>query len=233
VTRLASALALVMIANPVWAEILPQASPRDPRVQTVDYDADEVVRLGLQPGYALAVEFAADERIENVAIGESNGWQVTPNKRADHLFIKPVEGAVETNLIVLTDARRYSFILAPGSVIGISPYIVRFRYAGIDMAPPTVVSESHSVWRVRGAKELVPSEMSDDGVATTIRWPADVAIPAIYAINEHGAEALVNGAMREGVFVVDAIAPRFIFRAGRRKAVAARQTAKPQGQARP
>jgi type IV secretion system protein VirB9 len=223
--RKAAIFLLAMLAAPALAEVLPQPSPGDPRIQTVDYDADQVVRLSLQSGFTVALEFAADERVENVAIGEGNGWKVTPNKRADHLFIKPTDGATNTNLIVLTDARRYSFLLSAGSGMGITPYIVRFRYAGIDMAPPTVVSESHAVYRIRGAKELIPSSMSDDGLATMIRWPADVAIPAVYAIDAQGDETLVNGAMREGAFVVDAIAPRFVFRAGKRKAVAIRQSA--------
>lgn len=218
-------LLLATLSVPALAEVIPQISPGDPRIQTVDYDGNQVVRLSLQQGYTVAIEFAADERVENVAIGESAGWTVTPNKRADHLFIKPLDGAMDTNLIVLTDARRYSFLLSAGSGVGITPYIVRFRYAGIDMAPPTVISESHAVYRIRGAKELVPSAMSDDGLATTISWPADVAIPAVYAVNPQGDETLVNGAMRDGVFVVDSIAPRFVFRAGKRKAVATRQAA--------
>jgi type IV secretion system protein VirB9 len=220
-------LPLLLLSAPAAAEVIPQPSPGDPRIQTVDYDADQVVRLSLMPGYTLSLEFAVDERIENVAIGDGEGWQVTPNKRADHLFIKPVAGAADTNLIVLTDARRYSFILSPsGETLGISPYVVRFRYAGIDMAPPMVISEAEAAYRVRGAKELIPSTMSDDGLATTINWPANVAIPAIYAVDAQGKETLINGAMREGVFVVDAIAPRFIFRAGKRKAIATRQTDK-------
>lgn len=218
--------ATLLLASPALAEVIPQPSPGDPRVQTVDYDANQVVRLGLQAGFTLALEFAPDERIENVAIGESTGWQVTPNKRADHLFIKPLADAMDTNLIVLTDARRYSFLLSTGMVVGVSPYIVRFRYAGIDMAPPTIVSDTATSYRVRGAKELVPEAMSDDGTATTIRWSADAAIPAIYALDAQGKEALVNGAMRDGAFVVDGIAPRFVFRSGKRKATATREARK-------
>jgi len=217
---------LLLIAAPAYAEVVPQPSPGDPRIQTVDYDADQVVRLSLQTGYALTLEFAADERIENVAIGEGAGWQVTPNKRGDHLFIKPAGEAADTNLLVLTDARRYSFLLSAGPGMGVSPYVVRFRYAGIDIAAPTVVDEDHGSYRIKGARELIPANMSDDGLATAIEWPADAAIPAVYAIDGQGNETLVNGAMREGVFVVDAIAPRFVFRSGKRKAVAARQTGK-------
>lgn len=216
-------LLLVTAATPGMAEILPQASPGDPRIQTVDYDPDQVVRLGLQMGYTLVIEFAADERIENVAIGDGSGWQVTPNKRGEHLFIKPVAGAADTNLIILTDARRYGFLLTTSTAMGISPYIVRFRYAGIDLAPPTVIEETQSRYKLSGAKALLPSAMSDDGVATTIHWPDDRAIPAVYTLDAQGNETLVNGAMRNGAFVVDAIAPRFVFRAGKRKAQAVRQ----------
>lgn len=220
-------LPLLLTSLPAMAEVIPQPSAGDPRIQTVDYDPDQVVRLSLAPGFALTLEFAADERIENVAIGDGGGWQITPNKRADHLFIKPTTGAADTNLLVLTDARRYSFTLVPsGQTIGISPYVVRFRYAGIDLAPPTVVSEAQARYRVKGAKNLLPSAMSDDGQATTISWPPDLAIPAVYAVDSHGEETIVNGAIREGAFVVDAIAPRFIFRSGKLKAVATRQVGK-------
>lgn len=224
--RASLALVLATLSIPALAEVIPQPSPGDPRIQTVDYDANEVVRLMLQTGYTTVLEFAPDERIENVAIGEGAGWQITPNKRADHLFIKPGPSAYDTNLIILTDARRYSFLLSTGPGTGVIPYIVRFRYAGIDLAPPTVVSEVEATYRVKGAKELLPTAMSDDGTATSIRWPETLAIPAIYVIDAQGKETLINGAMRDGAFVVDAIAPRFVFRSGKHKAVATREVAK-------
>lgn len=216
-------LFLLISATPVAAEVVPRASLGDPRIQTVDYDADQVVRLSVEPGFALSLEFATDERIENVAIGDSAGWQVTPNKRGDHLFIKSSGGAIDTNLLVLTDTRRYSFVLVSQSNMGASPYVVRFRYAGIDMAPPVVLDEENGSYRVKGAKILYPSAMSDDGHSTTIRWPETVALPAVYAVNDQGDETLVDGAMRDGAFVIDAIASRYIFRSGKRKAVATRE----------
>lgn len=214
------------LGSPATAEVLPQSSLGDPRIQTVDYDPDQVVRLDLNTGYTLALQFAVDERIESVAVGESSGWQITPNKRADHLFIKPTEAASDTNLIVLTDARRYSFALSANSGGSTSPYIVRFRYPGIDIAIPTVVAEADVMYRMHGSRELFPSGMSDDGHSTSISWPSEVAIPAVYAVDEQGTETLINGAMREGLFVIDATARRFIFRSGKRKAIATRQVAK-------
>ena len=55
------------------------------------YDPDAVVRLDGYVGYQMMIRFGADERIENVAIGDGAGWQVTPNKAASLLFIKPLD----------------------------------------------------------------------------------------------------------------------------------------------
>ena len=103
---------------------------------------------------------------------------------------------------------------------------MRFRYPGIDLAPPVVIDQEPAFYKMRGAKALAPSAMSDDGMATTISWPADTPIPAVYAVDANGQETIVNGAMREGAFVVDAIAPRFVFRSGKLKATATRKVAK-------
>ncbi len=41
------------------------------------------------------IEFGHGERIENVAVGDSSAWQVTPNKRANLLFLKPLFGKAQ------------------------------------------------------------------------------------------------------------------------------------------
>jgi len=64
--------------------------------------------------------------------------------------------------------------------------------------------------------------MGDDGIHTYIIWPDDVALPAMYTVDERGEERLVNGAMRDGMYVVDAVAPRLTFRIDNRTANARR-----------
>jgi type IV secretion system protein VirB9 len=212
----------LLIASPCAAEIEPTPGIGDPRLQTVVYDASQVVVLRGAPGYAIAVEFSPDERIENVAVGDSGGWQVTPNRRGDALFIKPVGNAQTSNLTVITDVRRYNFSLVSlYSPQPNMPFSVRFIY------PAPVASETSAVigptlYRMSGDEELWPSEMSDDGQATSISWPAGATMPAIYAIDDRGHETIVNGAMRDGYYVVDSIADRFVFRLGRQRATARR-----------
>lgn len=217
-------LLALAFASAASAEVTPLPGARDPRIQSLDYDPDQVVRLRTAPGYALSVEFSPDERIETVAIGASAGWQVTATKRADRLFIKQEQSAADTNLTVITDARRYIFALAPGyGPDPQSPYNLRFTYPGISSAPAVEVERLHGTYRFSGAKALRPVEMVDDGQATSILWSPALDLPAVYAVDATGREAIVNGAMRDGRFVVDAVAPKFVFRSGRSRAVAIRR----------
>ena len=70
----------------------------------VGYDPNEVVLLKASLGYQVLIEFAPDERIENVAIGDSLGWQITPNRKANLLFVKAMDQVPVTNMTVVTES---------------------------------------------------------------------------------------------------------------------------------
>jgi type IV secretion system protein VirB9 len=215
----------LLLARPATAQLRPEPGPGDPRIQSVLYDANQVVQIQAATGYQVTVEFAQDERIENVAVGDSGAWQITPNKRGDHLFIKAVGQGVTTNLTVVTDARTYAFELSP--LFGALPtmaYTVRFRYA--TPAAVTVVSNDAVLgpgrYKLSGDKALRPSAIDDDGVHTYVAWGADQTLPAIFAIDDKGNETLVNGMTRDGRFVIDAVANKLVFRIDRQTAAAVR-----------
>jgi type IV secretion system protein VirB9 len=223
--RLLIALA-ALAAAPLAAQVQPQAGGVDPRIQSVPYDADRVVLLQGAPGYQITVEFGSDEQIENVAIGDSAAWQVTPTRRGDYLFVKAVQPGVATNMTVVTTARTYFFELAP--IYGPSPdmaYNVRFTYPAAQ--PDSVADEAPAAelagrYKLSGARALRPSRIADDGRHTYIEWPRDRTLPAVYALDPEGHESLVNGAMRDDLFVVDAIVSRLVFRIDRNVARADR-----------
>jgi type IV secretion system protein VirB9 len=225
------AFAAAFAALPATAQVRPQPGAGDPRLQTIDYAADRVVVLEVAAGYMLTVELAPDEQIENVALGDSGAWQVTANRRGDRLFIKPLQGGVSTNMTVITNARLYAIDLVP--LGGPSPemaYTVRFNYpeartgagGGEEAADAEAEAPVDGRYRVSGARALQPSRIGDDGRHTYIEWPADRAIPAVYAVGENGEESLVNGMMRDDVFVIDSVVPRLLFRIDRQTARAVR-----------
>jgi type IV secretion system protein VirB9 len=217
-----------LASTPLAAQLRPQAEPgSDPRIQSVAYAADQVILLEGAPGYQITLELSPDERVETVAVGDSSSWQVTANKRGDLLFVKALIGGVSTNMTVITNVRTYNFDLAPASTSQVA-YTVRFHYP-----PPAAPEEdladaaAEGRYRLGGDKALRPSEISDDGVHTYIRWPRDRALPAVYAVTDSGLEMLVNGMMREDdLFVIDSISKKLVFRIDGDVATATRQRKK-------
>ena len=225
--RLASALKLcfaLAVASAAPAQAY-YAHDTDARIRTLFYDPDRVVRLDAFFGYQMMVQFGPDERVENVAIGDGSAWQVTPNKAASLLFVKPVDRAQRTNMTVVTDRRSYLFELdahpaSAASTVGMT-YVVRFTYppepviAAVTAPPPAPIERRNTAYTYTGSRELLPSVVFDDGRFTYFRWPADTSTPAVFSVAADGSESLVNYSWRDGFEAVEQVAPRFTLRDGK------------------
>jgi len=220
-------LAALAIAMPAQAAQVPTPGKLDARIRVVDYNADDVVRVTGFPGYQITIQFAADERIENVALGDSMSWQVTPNKKANLLFVKPMASTGNTNMSVVTDRRNYNFELVakPAKLASRSDltFSLRFRYA----QPPVPVAKAATVepqlpperwnfaYRFRGSKANVPVRVYDDGRSTYMQLAEGVPTPAIFVVGIDKRETLVNFAVRGQAIVVDRVSPHLVLRHGR------------------
>lgn len=214
-----SALALTLLGAPQE----PPPPPVDPRIQIVPFQADQVVPLRVGFGFAVLVEFAPRELIDAVVLGNSDGWQVTPNAQGNRLVIKPLPGAAATNMIVVTDRHRYVILLEPADGQSLVPFVLRFTYD----EEGQLLSQQQELrsYRMSGARSLRPVAMSDDGQRTTITWSQDTSLPAVFAVDESGKEALVNGRMIGDSYVVEGVASRYVFRAGSERTTARRNPA--------
>jgi type IV secretion system protein VirB9 len=175
-------------------------------------------------GWQIMIEFGADERIENVSIGDARGWQVTPNKRAKHLFLKPLSAKASTNMTVVTDRRRYAFALSTGPRRPTTPWIVRFDYPrpvveAIEEPPPPPPPKYHLDYGTNGDRELTPARIWDDGRQTFFEFRHGQALPAIFADGPGKTETLVNSVVQGRVVIVQQLNPRFTVRIGKRYAV--------------
>ena len=223
---------------PLLALIATPATARDARLESRLYDPEAVVRIDGRAGVQATIAFAADERIENVAIGDSALWQVTPNKRASLLFVKPLAPRARTNLTVVTDRRQYFFDLVAAPE-GRAVYLLRFTYppepekpaaaATAALAAPALTAEEAQLaagpppvdparlnfaWKARGKAALLPARIYDDGAATYLGWAAGKPVPAILARNAAGAEGPVNYAVREDMIVLDSVPGVLVLRSG-------------------
>lgn len=210
-------IALVSVTGAAWA----QEAARDPRLRVMPYEEGQVISIDGHLGYQMMIEFDPQERIENVSIGDSLAWQVTPNHAATLLFIKPVVARAVTNMIVVTTRRRYAFALRAREAIAPDDariiYGLRFTYP--DSSPHADAAPAPAAFNFNyvssGARSIAPTRVFDDGRFTYFEMPRDGEVPAILALNAHGGEELVNSQMRADVIVVDRIAEAFILRYGR------------------
>ena len=213
------------------------ADASDMRLLTLPYNPDGVVRLQGCINFQTMVGFEAGETIENVGLGDSSQWQVTPNKKADLLFVKPLVPHAFSNMSIVTNKRAYNFELrsAPDSdcAKGRVVYTLRFAYppeapAGTVTAPSAPVDPNaflplpekrNNAYTYSGDVDLVPMRAFDDGVSTYFKWSAGISTPAVYALNADNSESIVNYASRGDYFVVEQVAPAFVLRRGDEKAV--------------
>ena len=198
-------------------------------VQTIYYSPDAVITLTGAVGWQMMIEFGEDERIENVAIGDAAAWQVTPNKRARMLFVKPLSRKASTNMTVITSLRRYSFNLGVGPRQARTPWIVRFDYPALPPAPvpppppPPLPIKLDFGYAMAGDAGLLPTRVWDDGHQTYFEFGEETAMPAIFAGGPGKDEGLVNFSVRGRVVVVQQRAPRFTLRSGKRTATISKQ----------
>ncbi|MFL6770191.1 MAG: TrbG/VirB9 family P-type conjugative transfer protein [Sphingomicrobium sp.] len=211
-------LALLLVSTIAGAQVQPMPGEGDPHLQAVDYSAGQIVQLRSAPGYQLMVELSPDEQVQSVALGDSAAWQVNVSKSGDRLFLKPATSDTTTNMTVVTSVRVYNFdLIAMSGDTPDMPYTVQFRYpVSVAQIQDARFGESsaalrrESSYRMSGDRLLRPLSVTDDGHRTYIVWPKESPIPAVYAPDGLGNEALVNGMMgADDVYVVDG-APKFL-----------------------
>jgi type IV secretion system protein VirB9 len=219
----------------LFASTATVAAP-DSRIRTLAYDANEIVKIHGKTGIQSTIEFSSDEKIENVAVGDSSAWQITPNKRASLLFVKPLNARSRTNMTVVTDRRTYMFDLVAGDASGSTVYALKFSYpnekpvkaavqpvqqAAVNTASPaTVTAEKlHFDWKSKGHGKLTPNRMFDDGTSLYLAWDKETPLPAILTQAEDKKEGPVNYRMSGEYIVVSPVPQNVVLRYGSKVAV--------------
>jgi type IV secretion system protein VirB9 len=227
---------LLLLAALLAAPALAPAAAKDPRIATRAYDPGQIVTVHGRPGIQSTIAFGDNEHIDNIAVGDSANWQVTPNKHASLVFVKPMQATARSNMTVVTDRRTYLFdlIASPGAP---PVYMLRFSNPPAPLAPPKpVVAEApppapapqvaekapepkpadlNFAWAPAGAKQLLPSRTFDDGKSTWLAWPRDSAMPAILAREPNGDEGPVNYRVEGDYVVVDGVPAQLVLRQGK------------------
>lgn len=244
-------LLLVMVSSlacaaPGFAVETPRPGPADPRIKTIDYDPQQVVRMVGAFRTATQIRFATGETILHVALGDTSGWEVAPEGAI--LFAKPIAVRPPTNLIVTTrtpagDLRHYTFELATraGATSRAAPdtfFVVQFRYPQdeklnlqrvltvqaqalearvlqLKLERGVLEGPRNLAYERQGSAAIAPSEVSDNGRFTVLRFPGAQPVPAVYVVSPDGSEALVPFDVRGEFLVVHQTAAQLRLRRGR------------------
>ena len=103
---------------------------KDNRIKTYIYNPNEVYLLVLHFGFQSHIEFAKNEEIQNIILGDAYAWKITP--LANRLFIKPLEKDIRTNMTIITNKRIYEFDIASTELMmgneGDLVYVIKFYY---------------------------------------------------------------------------------------------------------
>ena len=208
----------------------------DKRIRTQPYSPDQIVQILGRSGIQSTIEFSPDERIENVAVGDSSKWQITPNHRASLMFVKPLAERSRTNMTVVTDRRTYMFDLVAGDKWTTPLYALKFSYphekpafdnskpveqAAAVVAPPPQVQATmtaerlHFDWNTKGKGKLLPTRVFDDGTSVYLAWDKQTPLPAILTVSEDRKEGPVNYQMTGDYIVISPIPANLVLRYGK------------------
>ena len=233
-----ASLAALLLASSLAAA---PAAAQDPRLVERLYDPTQVVQIKGKVNVQSTIQFGEGEAIENVAIGDSTSWQVTPNRRANLLFVKPLEPRASTNMTVVTNRHTYLFDLVANPANRTPLYVLTFTYpvvvepaedtalasAGAGERPNAMelaaANDDYAVldptslnfeWASSGDTALLPERIYDDGTATFMAWPSGQPMPAILVKDHEGTEGPVNFAVRGDTIVLDIVPSEIILRSG-------------------
>ncbi|EJC71737.1 P-type conjugative transfer protein VirB9 [Rhizobium leguminosarum bv. trifolii WSM2012] len=222
----------------------PRSAAQDSRVRFVDYQPYNITKVVGTLRSSVQIEFAADEEIAHVALGNSVAWEVAP--AGNILFLKPRENQPVTNISVVTTRRdgstrsyQMELTVRDGSVeAGQNTYFyVKYRYPTDEAerrrqeaAARALVAEAGDADRVlalheaygprnwryaaQGAQALEPQAVYDNGKLTTFAFAGNQEMPAIYMENSDGTESLVPKSVDGNLVLVHAISRKFILRRG-------------------
>ncbi len=240
-----TALIMILSSSPAFALEIPRGASQDSRVRFVNYQPYNITRVVGTLRSSVQVEFAADEEIAHVALGNSVAWEVAP--AGNILFLKPRESQPVTNISVVTtrrdgSTRSYQMELTArdGSVeAGQNTYFyVKYRYPGDDAELRRKQAASRALaaqakdadnvlalheaygprnWRYssQGSQALEPQSVYDNGKITTFAFVGNQEMPAIYMENSDGSEGLVPKSVDGDLVMVHAISRKFILRRGK------------------
>lgn len=237
-------IAMCLLPALALAEQTPQKGPYDPRVRVVDYNPLNVVRLSTFYGVSTHVQFADGEKINDVAVGDDLAWKVVPRGNHLFIKPQQTRADTNVTVVTSLHTYQFALVVQPrparDAKAWADPNLIfslTFRYPeeeaarraasagkeavdarlGEARAAPSQAGKdgrNRDYW-VAGSDEISPTAAHDDGRFIFLTFSRNRDMPAVYAVDAQGHEALVNTSVVDGnTIVVQRLVPRLILRKG-------------------
>ena len=196
----------------------------DSRIKTFIYTKNQVFKIDANYGYQSFIEFAENEKVKTIAIGDGVSWNINPS--GNKIFLRPFEKTGKTNMTVITDKRTYTFDLVARSdseeMDGDLAYIARFFYPkeddeldlGVDADQEDsfaldgktyniAYDKLHQNYSVNGDQFISPRDVLDNSYVTFFRFAGK--IPRVFVVNKDKSENQLKMVRFKDYFIVDGV----------------------------
>lgn len=196
------------------------------------YAPSQIYTVWCKEGYLTDVRLQPGEELQYIGGGDTIRWLVdkavsgSGTNRQWHVYLKPLRGSIETNIIINTDRRSYQ-LFAKTDGAGYNPMVAWLypqdqldklnkeleRNATISRSlpnrgqvAPEALDFNYQVSTSSGAKNWTPVSVYNDGQKTYLKMPAEMAYdeaPALFVKDGRNGLMLVNYRIRKGVYIID------------------------------
>lgn len=213
---------------PAYALDLPSRSKLDSRIQTTPYNNNDVVLIRAAIGRAVHVVLGQGEEVREMATGNSEAWEIKDAK--NNIYMKPKLPDAETNLLVTTNKRVYSFDLRVVEV-NKAAYRITFTYPDEEIAakqklleknkihfsfetPPKITNDKYTMTIGENSEDIRPMSAFDDGTFTYIKFKRGLEMPVIFKQTDDKKEEIINSHVKGDWVVLHGIFKNMMIRAG-------------------
>jgi type IV secretion system protein VirB9 len=196
-----------------------------------DYGRRPQAALVCKPETVCDIALGSNETVLNMAIGDASRWIIAsgrsgPGGTTPHLFVKPTQANLETNIVITTTKRVYNVDLRSAKE---APHpSISFFYPDEDAAAKALAGDQQRLaiqavlagtplvgadradtkYKVTGDAALLPDKVFNDGVRTYITWKSlPVQLPTVVSVPTTGAAQPVNFRVVGTSYIVDDIDP--------------------------
>lgn len=225
------------------AELNPPKGSFDSRVRVVDYNPADVVKLTTFYGVSTHVQFATKEVIKDVAVGDQQAWDIVPRGSHLFIKPKAQKADTNVTVVTDKRVYQFALVVEPRHARDVTAwrdpnlvFSLSFRYPDEESARLTAQAmaaeakaaqndvkgklanakkrdENRDYW-VAGSEEVSPTAARDDGRFIYLTFSNNRDMPAVYAVDHEGNEALINTNVEGNEIVVQRMVRKLTLRKG-------------------